>query len=256
MSEQIRVERHGAVAVLTLDRPATLNALDRGLLEGLAQTFQQLDGEVRAVVLTGAGKAFVAGADIRAMAEMTPAEALAFSRFGQGVFDRIAAHPCPVIAAINGFALGGGCELALACDLRIGSDRAKLGLPEVGLGVVPGFGGTQRLARLVGPGAAKRLLFTGEVLGAEAALALGLLDEVVPAEDLLAHGLDLATRMAGKGPLAVARCKALVDAGLGAGLAEGQQLEAEGFAALFGTEDQREGMAAFLAKRPAAFRGR
>lgn len=256
MSEQIRVERHDAVAVLTLDRPATLNALDRGLLEGLAQTFQELDGEVRAVVLTGAGKAFVAGADIRAMAEMTPAEALAFSRFGQGVFDRIAAHPCPVIAAINGFALGGGCELALACDLRIGSDRAKLGLPEVGLGVVPGFGGTQRLARLVGPGAAKRLLFTGEVLGAEAALALGLLDEVVPAEDLLAHGLDLATRMAGKGPLAVARCKALVDAGLGAGLAEGQQLEAEGFAALFGTEDQREGMAAFLAKRPAAFRGR
>jgi len=258
MSELVKVTREGAVALVTLDRQENLNALDRDLLEALDTVFRDLarDSGLGAVVLTGAGKAFVAGADIRAMAGMDPAEAQEFSQFGQGVFDRIAAFPRPVIAAVNGFALGGGCELALACDLRIGSDRAKLGQPEVNLGVTPGFGGTQRLARLLGPSKAKLLLFTGEVVAADRALALGMLDEVVPGDDLLAHCMALAARIAGKGPLAVSRCKALVDAGLDTTLTQGQFQEAEAFAGLFATADQKEGMAAFLEKRPAVFRGR
>lgn len=253
----VRVERRDAIALVTLDRQEVLNALDSALLEAIDLTFASLadDSTLRAVVLTGAGKAFVAGADIRAMASLSPDEALAFARRGQTVFDRIAAFPRPVIAAVNGFALGGGCELALACDIRIGSDRAKLGQPEVGLGVPPGFGGTQRMARLVGPSIAKRLLFTGETVDAARALGLGLLDEVVPGESLLPRCLEIAALVATKGPSAVAACKQAVNRGLETTLYEGLCVEARLFAAAFGTADQKEGMAAFLEKRPARFTG-
>lgn len=251
----VRVERKDASAVVTIDRQELLNALDGALLGEIDEAFASLASEagLRAVILTGAGKAFVAGADIKAMARLSSDEALAFARRGQAVMSRVASFPRPVIAAVNGFALGGGCELALACDLRIGSERAKLGQPEVTLGVPPGFGGTQRLARLTSPSIAKRLLFTGEVLDAARALALGLLDEVVPPEALLPRCVELAATVAARGPAAVAACKQAVDRGLDSTLSEGLDIEARLFGSAFGTDEQREGMAAFLEKRPARF---
>jgi len=251
----VRVQRAGSTAIVTIDRQEVLNALDSALLDEIDRTFATLadDRALRAVVLTGAGKAFVAGADIRAMADLSVDEALAFARRGQAVFGRVASFPRPVLAAVNGFALGGGCELALACDLRIGSDRAKLGQPEVGLGVPPGFGGTQRLARLVGPSVAKQLLFTGETVDAARALSLGLLDEIVPAERLLPRCLEIAAVVASKGQAAVAACKQAVDRGLETSLYEGLCIEARLFAAAFESAEQKEGMAAFLEKRPARF---
>lgn len=251
------VTREEGLALVTLNRPEALNALNRAVLGELEAVFRTLEAEpdLRVVVLTGAGKAFVAGADIKEMADFGPEEARAFARAGQVVFDRIAAFPRPVIAAVNGFALGGGCELALACDLRIASARAKAGQPEVSLGVTPGFGGTQRLARLVGPARAKRLLFTGEVIDADEALRLGLFDEVVSPEALLPRCRELAALIAAKGPAAVAACKAAVDRGLETTLAEGLAVEAEAFARCFATADQKEGMAAFIDKRPARFTG-
>lgn len=251
----VRVERHDATALVTLDRQEALNALTHVMLEELHDVFMGLahDATLRAVVVTGAGKAFVAGADIRAMAELRPDEARAFARRGQETLARITSLPCPVIAAVNGYALGGGCELALACDIRIGSDRAKLGQPEVGLGVPAGFGGTQRLPRLIGPSRAKRLLYTGETVDAEQALAIGLLDEVVPAEALLPRCLEIAAVIATKSRAAVAATKRAIDDGLEGTLEAGLSLEASLFGAAFGTADQREGMAAFLEKRAARF---
>lgn len=251
------VTREEGLALITLNRPDALNALNRTMLAELDAVFRSLeaDPDLRSVILTGAGKAFVAGADIKEMVDFGPEEARAFARSGQGVLERIAGFPRPVIAAVNGFALGGGCELALACDLRIASARAKAGQPEVNLGVTPGFGGTQRLARLVGPARAKRLLFTGEVIDAEEALRLGLFDEVVSPEALLPRCRELAALMAAKGPAAVAACKAAVDRGLGLPLSEGLALEGEAFARCFATADQKEGMAAFIDKRPARFIG-
>jgi enoyl-CoA hydratase len=255
--EFLRVERLEASALVTIDRQEVLNALDGVLLDEMGQVFSALarEADLRAVILTGAGKAFVAGADIKAMARLSADEALAFARRGQAVTNTVAAFPRPVIAAVNGFALGGGCELALACDLRIGSERARLGQPEVTLGVPPGFGGTQRLSRLVGPSVAKRLLFTGELLDAARALAIGLLDEVVPPEGLLPRCIELAAQVARQGPAAVAACKQAVDAGLDGTLAAGLETEARLFGAAFGSREQREGMAAFLEKRPARFSG-
>lgn len=251
------VTREEGLALVTLNRPDALNALNRAVLGELEAVFRSLEPEpdLRVVVLTGAGKAFVAGADIKDMADFGPEEARAFARAGQAVFNRIAAFPRPVIAAVNGFALGGGCELALACDLRIASARAKAGQPEVNLGVTPGFGGTQRLARLVGPARAKRLLFTGEVIDADEALRLGLFDEVVSPEALLPRCRELAGLIAAKGPAAVAACKAAVDRGLDTTLAEGLAVEGEAFARCFATADQKEGMSAFIDKRPARFTG-
>jgi enoyl-CoA hydratase len=253
----LKLERRDGVAILTLDRPEALNALNAGVFDALEAAFTDLakDSTLRAVILTGAGKAFAAGADIKAMADFTPPQARAFARRGQQVLDLIENFPRPVIAAVNGFALGGGCELAMACDLRIASEKAKAGQPEVNLGVTPGFAGTQRLARLVGRSQAKYLLFTGEIISAERALGIGLFDEIVPPDQLLPRCLEIAQTIGAKGPLAVSYCKHAVNVGVEATLAQGEHLEAELFAQTFATADQKEGMQAFIEKRPAAFRG-
>lgn len=253
----VKVEVCEGVAEVTIDRQEALNALNSEVLDALETAFIALgrDPSIRAVILTGAGKAFVAGADIKEMADFTPLQARAFAQNGQRVFNRIEEFPRPVIAAVNGFALGGGCELAMACDIRIASEKAKAGQPEVGLGVTPGFGGTQRLARLVGRSAAKYLLFTGEVIKADRGLAIGLFDEVTPAENLMARCREIARTIAGKGPAAVSYCKQAVNLGVESDLAHGLSYEAELFAQTFATADQKEGMAAFVEKREARFKG-
>ncbi len=257
MAEVVRTEVGGGVAVVTVDRQEALNALNTAVIAELDAAFAALASNhaVRVVILTGAGRAFVAGADIKEMAEFTAVQARAFARTGQGLMNRIECFPHPVIAAVNGFALGGGCELAMACDIRIASERAKVGQPEVALGVTPGFGGTQRLARLVGRSAAKYLLFTGETIGAARALELGLFDEVVPPESLMARCQEIAGVICRKGPLAVAYCKAAVNEGVESDLGRGLAHEAELFAQTFATHDQKEGMKAFVEKREAAFSG-
>jgi enoyl-CoA hydratase len=228
------------------------------MIDALASRLTELerDGGVRCAIVTGAGKAFVAGADIAAMASLSPAEARSFAERGQRVGAQLESLPFPVIAAVNGFALGGGCELALACDFIYASDKAKLGQPEVNLGVIPGFGGTQRLARRVGIGRARELVYTGVILGAEQAKAIGLVNEVVPGDQLLDAVMKVARTIAGKGPLAIASAKRVTLRGEGADLAAACELEVQAFAGLFGSEDQREGMKAFLEKRTATFTGK
>jgi len=258
VSEFVKVVIQDGIGVVTIDRQEALNALNDAILAGLEEAFIALDRDlsVRAVILTGAGKAFVAGADIKAMATFTAQEAHAFAQRGQRIFNLIEEHPHPVIAAVNGFALGGGCELAMACDLRIASDKARAGQPEVNLGVLPGFGGTQRLARVIGRSAAKHLLFTGEVITAARALELGLFNEVVPPDDLMPRCLAIATTIAAKAPLAVTGCKQAVNLGTDGPISNGLAIEADLFAAAFGTADQVEGMQAFIEKRPAHFVGK
>ncbi len=251
--------REGPVATLTLNRPDKLNALNEALLGELAAALEEVerDASLRVAILTGAGeKAFAAGADIEAMREMTTARAKAFADVGHALGARIEGARFPVIAAVNGFALGGGCELALACDFIYASDRAKLGQPEVNLGVMPGFGGTQRLSRRVGIARARELCFTGDVIGADEALRIGLVNVVVPHAELLARVAEVAKKIASKAPLAIAQCKRVLLRGADLPLATANELEAQAFAALFGSEDQKEGMTAFLEKRAAKFEGR
>jgi enoyl-CoA hydratase len=207
------------------------------------------------VILTGEGKAFVAGADIGAMSELTPARAKAFADQGHAIGALIESAPFPVIAAVNGFALGGGCELALACDFIYASEKAKFGQPEVKLGVIPGFGGTQRLARRVGVGRARELVYTGDMIDAAEALRIGLVNAVVPADQLLPKTLEVAKKIAAQGPLAIAAAKRVTLNGVDADLRAANELEATAFASLFLSDDQREGMRAFLDKRPASFKG-
>lgn len=259
MSELVRLERDGTIATLTINRPEALNALNSAVIAALGAAVDELadDRTVRVVVVTGAGeKGFVAGADIGEMKDLDAAEAMAFARNGQGVFARLAALPQPVIAAVNGFALGGGCELALACDIRIASENARFAQPEVGLGITPGFGGTQRLARLIGPGQAKLLIFSGQRLTAAEALAIGLVERVVPADQLLATARELAAKMAANSPVAIANSKRAIDCGLQLRLSEGCDVEAAAFGDCFRSPDQREGMDAFYAKRKPEFGGR
>jgi enoyl-CoA hydratase len=258
MNQLVAVTVDDGLAVVTINRPEALNALNDEVLASLEKAFHGLsrDASLRAVIITGAGKAFVAGADIKAMAGFSPLEARAFAQRGQRVFNLIEEFPHPVIAAVNGFALGGGCELAMACDLRIASDKAKAGQPEVNLGVIPGFGGTQRLSRILGRSAAKYLLFTGETLSADRALALGLFNEVVAPDQLMPRCLEIAKVIATRGPIAVSYCKAAVNLGTESTLGHGLSHEAELFAATFATEDQKEGMQAFIDKRPARFQGK
>ncbi len=253
----LKLSRQDATAILTLDRPEALNALNLRVFDELEAAFTTLanDPTLRCVILTGAGKAFVAGADIKEMAAFSSVQARAFSRRGQQVMNLIEGFPRPVIAAVNGFALGGGCELAMACDLRIASEKAKAGQPEVNLGVTPGFAGTQRLAGLVGRSMAKYLLFTGEIIPADRALQIGLFDEVVTPEQLLPRCLEIAALIATKGPVAVSYCKHAVNVSAESTLAQGQAYEAELFAQAFATHDQKEGMTAFIEKRPATFTG-
>lgn len=259
MFKNLRIELHeGPVAVVIIDRPAALNALDLETLVELGQAFAGLTitgpDAVRAVVLTGAGdKAFVAGADIKAMKDLDANTAARFAGMGQAVLDGIEAFPAPVIAAVNGFALGGGCELAMACDMVLASPKAVFGQPEVKLGVIPGFGGTQRLVRRVGSMRARELMFTGRNVKAEEAVRIGLALEVVEG-DVLEAALKLGRSIAAQGPVAVRLCKRAVldsDPGQRAGLA----LERNLFGLCFATADQKEGMDAFVSKRPAQFTG-
>jgi enoyl-CoA hydratase len=255
----VTLGRDGPIATLTLNRPDKLNALNEQLLGELATALEDIerDASIRVAVLTGAGdKAFAAGADIEAMSEMTPARAKAFADIGHAIGARIEGGRFPVIAAVNGFALGGGCELALSCDFLYASDRAKFGQPEVNLGAMPGFGGTQRLARRVGVARARELCYTGDMIGADEALRIGLVNAVVPHSELSSRVLELAKKIASKAPLAIAQCKRVILRGADLPLATANELEAQAFAVLFGSHDQREGMKAFLEKRAAKFEGK
>lgn len=257
MTDVLRTHVHVGVATLTVNRPDALNALNSEVLDSIYAEVRRItvQKEARAIIVTGEGKAFVAGADIAEMKDYGPEQAEEFSMRGQNAFHALRDFPGPVIAAINGFALGGGLELALACDILLASDKAKLGLPETTLAVIPGFGGTQSLPRRVGPGHAKRLLFTGAMVGAEEALSMGLVDQVVSGDALMDAAMDLAKATIKNGPIALAEVKRLVDDGAHMDLLEAVKLEAVAFGEVFGTADQKEGMAAFLEKRKPEFKG-
>jgi enoyl-CoA hydratase len=252
--ETIRVEKRGAVATVVLDRPKVLNALNAATFAELEAAFEELgaDDDVRVVLLTGAGeRAFAAGADIRELDAVGAGEGEAFALRGQAVFRKIETLGKPVIACVRGFALGGGCELAMACTLRLAAEDAKFGQPEVKLGVSPGYGGSQRLPRLVGRGAALKMLLTGAVIDALEALRIGLVDEVVPAAELMTRAEALAEEIAAQAPLAVAEVIRVVDEGLDLPLKKALGLEAEAFGKLCDTGDKAEGTRAFLEKRRA-----
>lgn len=244
-------EVNGAVGIVTINRPKALNALNSEVLDDLSSVFDSIDLEtVRCVVLTGAGdKSFVAGADIGEMSTLTKAEGEAFGKKGNDVFRKIETFPLPVIAAINGFALGGGNELAMSCDFRICSENAVFGQPEVGLGITPGFGGTQRLARLVGAGYAKYMIYTARNIKADEAYRIGLVNQVVPAEELMATAEKLASIIAGNAPIAVRNCKKAVNDGLEVNMDDALVVEEKLFGDCFQSWDQQEGMANFLRKK-------
>jgi len=255
----VEVIREGAVAVVTVNRPEALNSLDRRTNEELLSVVRELsaDESVRAVVLTGGGeKSFVAGADILEMRDFTAEEARRSGALGQSVMAAIEGAPQPWVAAVNGFALGGGCELALACDIRLASENAKFGQPEITLGITPGFGGTQRLPRIVGMGWAKYLVLSGRHVRADEALRIGLVQAVYPRGELMAEAMKLAAELAGRSPLAMRYCKAAVQAAADTDIATGQAIERDLFALSFASEDQTEGMDAFLEKRTPEFGGR
>ena len=255
----LTVERDGAVAIVTVNRPKVLNALNAATLEELRSLFTAFQGDdtVRAVVITGAGeKAFVAGADINELAVQSPTSGREHARAGQSVFETIEACGKPVIAAINGYALGGGCELAMACTLRIAADTARLGQPEINLGIIPGYAGTQRLSRLIGTGRALELLLTGDHIPAQEAWRLGLVNRVVPAADLMAEARRLAAVLAAKAPIAIRFILEAVNRGAGMPLRDGEALEATLFGLAASTEDMREGTRAFLDKRKPEFKGK
>jgi len=257
--ENLLYEKRDAVAVITFNRPQVLNALNRRTLEELDACVQEViaDPALRVAILTGAGeKAFIAGADINELAVLTPVAGRDYGLFGQSVLDRIERSPKPFIAALNGYALGGGCELAMACTLRIASESARLGQPEVKLGIIPGYGGTQRLARLVGKGRALELVLSGEQITAEEAFRIGLVNRVVPAAELLKTAEELARKIAANAPLAIRFALEAVNHGLEMTLPEGLYLEATLFSLCCTTEDMKEGTRAFLEKRPAKFTGR
>ncbi len=262
MYETLLVTQADHVVTLTVNRPSKLNALNAQVLAELTQAFQSLEAaspetRVRAAILTGAGeKAFVAGADIAEMSGLSAAQAYAFSAAGHRLGRLMEDASFPIIAAVNGFALGGGCELALCADYIFASERAKFGQPETNLGLLPGFGGTQRLSRRVGLGRARELVYSGEPINAEQALAIGLVNRVLPAAELLPQAEQHAKRIADQAPLAVAAAKRALNHGFDADLASACELEARSFGALFATEDAREGLTAFLAKRRATYQAR
>jgi enoyl-CoA hydratase len=257
--DNLLLERDGAVAVVTVNRPQVLNALNFSTIDDLRRAALALkhDAGVRAIVITGAGeKSFAAGADINELAVQSPAQGKELAQRGQHVFDLLENLGKPVIAAINGYALGGGCELALACTLRVAADTARIGQPEINLGIIPGYGGTQRLARLVGKGVALELLLTGKQITAAEALQIGLVNRVVPAARLLSDAKALAAELAGKAPIAVQYIIEAVNRGLEVSFDKGQFLEAALFGLVASTDDMREGTKAFLEKRKPDFRGR
>lgn len=246
----VTTEIQDAVEIITIDRQKALNALNPEVLEELKAAFEAVDQNViRCIVLTGAGdKSFVAGADIASMSTMTKAEGEAFGKLGNDIFLMIEKFPIPVIAAVNGFALGGGNELAMSCDIRICSENALFGQPEVGLGITPGFGGTQRLARLIGPGMAKQITYAAVNIDAAEALRVGLVNAVYPQEDLMPNALKLAAKIAKNAPIAVRACKKAINEGLQVSIDEGIEIEEKLFGSCFETHDQVEGMACFLSR--------
>jgi enoyl-CoA hydratase len=257
--ENVKTETKDGVLTITIDRAKVLNALNAQTVTELGRAFDEArdDDSIRCVILTGAGeKAFVAGADINELSQMTPLTGKAVAERGQRILSKIERLPKPVIAAINGFALGGGCEIALACHIRIASEKAQLGLPEVTLGIIPGYGGTQRMARLLGKGKALELILTGDRVGAVEAERIGLVNKVVPADQLMGAAEEMARRIASRGPLAVRAAIEAVMNGSEMPFEEGQFLEATLFGLLAATEDMKEGMSAFLEKRQADFKGR
>jgi len=256
--ENILFEKDGAVGSLTINRPKSLNALNPATLHEIAACLQDVhrDQSIHCLILSGAGdRAFIAGADIAAMVTMTALEGKAFAALGLSVLRTLEELPIPVIAAVNGFALGGGTELALACDLIIAADKAKFGQPEINLGVIPGFGGTQRLARRIGLPRARELIYSGDMIDAETALRYGLVNKVVPLADLMSEAKALAHKLAAKPPVAIQQAKAAINAGIDMDLENGCRFENEVFALTFATADKVEGMKAFLEKRAANFKG-
>lgn len=257
--QNIVVSWDGDLAIVTVDRPEKLNALNAEVFSELGAAFDSLryDDQVRGVIVTGSGeKAFVAGADIGELAQMDAMDGVRTSRTGQGVFRAIERFPKPVLAAVGGYALGGGCELALACHVRVASENARFGLPEVGLGIIPGYGGTVRLARTVGLGRAVEMALTGEMVDADKALEMGLVTHVVPREELLARSKEILRKVTRNGPLAVRMVLESIYRGMDTTLAEGTGTESMLFGLLASTEDVKEGMTAFLEKRKPEFKGR
>lgn len=259
MSEykNLLVEKKDKTLVVTINRERAMNALNKETIAELQQlfSFYWSDNSVAAVVLTGAGKAFVAGADITELADTDMRSGTELAAHGHYLMKTIQNFPRPVIAAVNGFALGGGCELAMACDIRLASEKAKLGQPEVNLGIIPGYGGTQRLPRLVGRGKAMQLILTGEMISAQEAYRIGLVDEVYPPEQLMDKAFEMAALIATKGPIGIAMAKECINRGLDVNMTAGCDLEKANFGAICATGDKNEGMDAFLEKRKPNFTG-
>ena len=255
MYENIKYETKNNIGYVTINRPASMNALNKSVLIELLDVFQKIetDAEVRVVIITGEGKAFVAGADIVEMSKLNTIEGRAMMTAGHKVMNLIESMGKPVIAAVNGFALGGGCELSMACDIRIASEKAKFGQPEVGLGIIPGFGGTQRLARLVGSGMAKYLIMTTEIISASEAYRIGLVEKVVPPEELMDTAEKVAKTIVSKAPIAISTAKTAINNGFNMDMKSASQFEIETFTSSFGSDDKKEGMAAFLEKRTPEF---
>jgi enoyl-CoA hydratase len=254
----IKVETRDAVATLTFNRPKVLNALNLEMLAEVGKAVSELPKppEVKVLILTGAGRAFVAGADISVLQGLDPLGAKQFAQNGQSVLFALEALDVPVIACVNGFALGGGCEIAMACDFVYASEEAKLGQPEINLGLIPGFGGTQRLARLVGKARAKELCMTGRIITAQEAFAMGLVTRIFPADSLMVETLKMAKTIADKGPVALRAIKQVIDNGFDVDLKNGCALEVDAFSICFASPDQKEGTKAFLEKRPPKFTGK
>lgn len=255
--ETILYETEGPLAFVTINRPKALNAMSPQVVAELGQVFDEIedDENVRAVIITGAGRAFMAGADITVMKDFTPLQGRRFARTGQALGDKMELCSKPIIAAVNGFALGGGCELAMACDFIIAAESAKFGQPEINLGIIPGFGGTQRLPRLVGKGWAKYLCLTGEIISAQEAAAINLVTRVYPDDELMDAAKKLALTMASKGRVSLRAAKQLIDDGMDLPLRKALNLEAEIFNTCFTSPDQKEGMTAFVEKRKPALDG-
>ncbi len=247
----VELEKKDLFAVLTINRPEALNALNDEVISQLDRVLDSIDpAEVRCLIVTGAGqKAFVAGADIAQMSGLTKAEGEAFGKHGNDVFRKLETLPIPTIAAVNGFALGGGCELAMSCDIRLCAETAVFGQPEVGLGITPGFGGTQRMARLIGPGKAKELIYTARNIKAPEALSVGLVQAVYPAEELMEQAEKMAARIAGNAPIAVRACKKAINDGLQVDMDAAVAVEEKLFGSCFETQDQKNAMTAFVEKR-------
>lgn len=258
MYENIKYEVNGNIAYVTVNRPKAMNALNMDVLRELYDAFSKIDedDDLRAVILTGEGRAFVAGADIAQMNELNAIGGRKMMRMGHKVMNLIDQIEKPVIAAVNGFALGGGCELSMACDIRIASSKAKFGQPEVGLGIIPGFGGTQRLARLIGKGTAKYLIMTAEMINADEAYRLGLVQKVVEPEALIEEAEKVAKTIASKAPIAIATAKTAINEGYDMDMKSASHFEVEAFTAAFSSEDKSEGMGAFLEKRAPEFKNK